>query len=222
MVCPGISTLPRGPAVCLLLLPVYLAIKVCLVNSAAQPQVATATMGGDADVVFLRARYLAIRSQRIHHILAVVDVSPLNTCEEVLRYPELLLRARTGTMAELYRHSSGRVVRSRPIVFRIDDVAPVNEIFLPAGRRDIQALARLEIHPGCQDMHMDALALLRVLTIAGMPVVPHCSPGVTVRLQARPGVLLEAVQHPVDLVRRRLVVRRPGDDRAGEPVLKRQ
>ena len=85
------------------MLKVCLTVKTFLVYSAAQPQVAPTTMRGEADVSFLRTRYLAILSQRIHYTLAVLDASLPDTFVQVLRYPEFCLRARPGAMAELYR-----------------------------------------------------------------------------------------------------------------------
>ena len=58
---------------------------------------------------------------------------------------------------------------------------------------------------------------LLVITFC-VAVVPHRGPGVTIRLQSRPGMPLEAVQDLVDLLRGRLVVRRPGDNRLSESM----
>ena len=57
-------------------------------------------------------------------------------------------------------------------------------MLLPARRGDVEAFARLQVHPGGQDVDVDR---------TGGLVVLHGRPGVAVGLQARPGRLLELV-----------------------------
>ena len=105
-------------------------------------------------------------------------------------------------MSRLLHPRTRRIVRTAPGVL---DVAGFHQRairLLPARRRDVQALARLQVAPRRDHMHVNAAVLL---------AVPHRRPGVAIRRQTRPSGVLELVQHPVDLRVARLVLRRPGD-----------
>ena len=83
------------------------------------------------------------------------------------------------------------------------------EGLFPPRRRDVQALARLQIDPRRE--HMDVDAAFRVPVLDG-------APGVPVRLQPGPGRLLELLEHFPDLPIRRVVLRGPGDHAGGALV----
>ena len=83
------------------------------------------------------------------------------------------------------------------------------EGLFPPRRRDVQALARLQIDPRRE--HMDVDAAFRVPVLDG-------APGVPVRLQPGPGGLLELLEHFPDLPIRRVILRRPGDHAGGARV----
>ena len=109
-------------------------------------------------------------------------------------------------MAGLLRPRPRRVVGPAPAVLVVEGVAQRVEGLLPAGRRDVQALARLQVAPGRKDVHVDAAAVL---------AVQDRRPRVAVRLQPRPRRLLELVENRVDLRVGRPVLLRPRDhDRA--------
>ena len=88
-----------------------------------------------------------------------------------------LRRLQVGAMAGLLRPGPRRVVRAAPAVLMVEGVAQRVEGLLPAGRRDVQAAARLQVAPGGEDVHVDPAAAL---------VVQDRRPGVAVRLQSRP------------------------------------
>ena len=113
-----------------------------------------------------------------------------------------LRRLEVGAVPRLLLPRTRRIVRPAPGVL---DVAGFHQRairLLPARRRDVQALARLQVTPRRHNMHVNAAARL---------AVPNRRPGVAVRRQTGPGRVLELVQHPVDFPVARLVFRRPGD-----------
>ena len=55
-----------------------------------------------------------------------------------------------------------------------------------------------------------------------LAIVPYCGPGIPIRIKTRPGQALELVQHLVNLLRRRIILRRPGNDTGRQPVLEVQ
>ena len=115
-------------------------------------------------------------------------------------------RLDVGAMAGLLRPRPRRVVRPAPAVLVVEGVAQRVQGLLPAGRCDVQALARLQVAPGGQDVHVDAAAVL---------AVQDRRPRVAVRHQSRPRRLLELVEHGIDLRVGRPVFRRLRDhDRA--------
>ena len=113
-----------------------------------------------------------------------------------------LRRLEVGAVPRLLLPRTRRIVRPAPGVL---DVAGFHQRairLLPARRRDVQALARLQVTPRRHNMHVNAAPRL---------AVPNRRPGVAVRRQAGPGRVLELVEYPVDLLVARLVLRRPGD-----------
>ncbi|MCY4025058.1 MAG: hypothetical protein OXH75_01935 [Acidobacteria bacterium] len=108
---------------------------------------------------------------------------------------------------------SGRVVGPAPAVLEVEGVAQRAERLLPAGRRDVEALAGLQVAAGREDVHVDAAAPLAVL---------DRRPAVTVRLETGPGGLLELVEDGLDLRLGRPVLRRPRDHAGGVLVLELQ
>ena len=108
-----------------------------------------------------------------------------------------------GPMAGLHVTRPLRIVRTAPPVLMVLPVPQSVERLLPAGSRDIQALAGLKIATRRQDMHVN--------TPARFVVLDRC-PGVAVRFEARPGGFLELVHHAANLCLARVVLRCPGDD----------
>ncbi len=84
---------------------------------------------------------------------------------------------------------------------------------LPSRRRDVQALARLQITPRRQHMHVYAASRLPM---------QHRRPGVALLFEPRPGRALELVQRLLDLVLAGIVLWRPGDHPRGVAVLELQ
>ena len=115
-----------------------------------------------------------------------------------------------GPMAGLHVPRPLRIVRAAPAVFMVLPVPQCIKRLLPAGCRDIQALAGLKIAARRQDMHVD--------TTARFAVLDRC-PGVAIRFEPRPGGFLELVHHASDLRIARVVLRCPGDDARGVLVL---
>ena len=111
-------------------------------------------------------------------------------------------RLDVGSMARSLRPRPRRVVRAAPAVLVVEGVAKRIERPLPAGGRDIEAAARLEVALRGEDVRVDAAAAL---------AVQHRRPRVAVRLQSRPRDLLELVQDGFDLLAGGLVLRRPRD-----------
>ena len=120
----------------------------------------------------------------------------------VLKSGPQLCRFDIGAVAGLLCPGARRVVRPAPAVVVVEGVAQRVEGLLPAGRRDVEAAAGFEIALRRDDVHVHPAALLAVL---------DRSPRVAVRLQSRPGRLLELVDDRLDLRVGRLVLRRPGD-----------
>ena len=113
-----------------------------------------------------------------------------------------------GSMARLLRPGALRVVRAAPAVLVVEGVAQRIEGPLPAGRRDVEAPARIEVALRGEDVRVDAAAAL---------TVQHRRPRVAIRLQSRPRRLLELVEDGFDLLFGRPVLRRPRDH--DRPVL---
>ena len=115
-----------------------------------------------------------------------------------------------GAVSGLLRPGAGRVVGPAPAVLVVEAVAQRVEGLLPARRRDVEALARLQVAAGGEDVHMDAAAALAVL---------DRRPRVAVGLEPGPGRPLELVEHGLDLRAGRPVLGRPGDHAGGVLVL---
>ena len=113
-----------------------------------------------------------------------------------------LRRLDVGAVAGLLRPRPRRVVGPAPAVLVVEGVAQRVEGLLPAGRRDVQAPACLQVALRGEHVRVDAAALL---------AVHHRSPRVAVRLESRPGGLLELVDDRSDLRVGRPVLRRPCD-----------
>ena len=122
-------------------------------------------------------------------------------------------RLDVGAVAGLMRPRPRRVVRPAPTVLVVEGVAQRVVSLLPAGRRDVEALARLQVAPGGQHVHVDPAALL---------AVQDRRPRVAVRLQSRPGRLLELVEDRFDLRVGRPVFRGPRDHGGAVLVLELQ
>ena len=118
-----------------------------------------------------------------------------------------------GAVSWLLRPGALRVVGPAPAVLVVEAVAQRGEGLLPAGRRDVEAAARLQVAPCGEDMHVHPAAALAVL---------DGRPRVAVGLEPRPGRVLELVEDGVDLRIGRLVFRRPGDHARGVLVLELQ
>ena len=118
-----------------------------------------------------------------------------------------------GAMAGLLRPGPRRVVGPAPAVLVVEGVAQRAVGLLPAGRRDVEALARLEVAPGGEDVNVHAAAALAVL---------DRRPRVAVRFEPGPGHLLELVEDGCDLRVGRPVLRRPCDHAGRVLVLELQ
>ena len=116
-------------------------------------------------------------------------------------------RLDVGHVARPLRPGPRRVVRAAPAVLMVEGVAQRIEGPLPAGRRDVQAPARLEVALRGEDVRVDAAPAL---------AVKNRRPRVAVRLQPRPRRLLELVEDGFDLLIGGPVLRRPRDH--GRPV----
>ena len=115
-----------------------------------------------------------------------------------------------GAVSRVLRPGPRRIVRTAPAVLVVERVAQRVEGPLPAGRRDVQAPARLQVALRGQHMRVDAAAAL---------AVQDRRPCVAVRLQSRPRRLLELVEDGFDLLIGRPVVGRPSDHARPVPPL---
>lgn len=97
-----------------------------------------------------------------------------------------------------------RVVRTRPSIPIVVEVAQGVERFLPARRCDVDHFAGLQLDPREKEVH--------VTTAVRIVVSDGCPQPAARWVQARVGQPFDTVEHLVDLRRRRLVFRRPGDD----------
>ena len=131
----------------------------------------------------------------------------------VLEAGPQLRRLQVGAMPGLVRPGARRVVRTAPAVLVVEGVAQRAEGLLPAGRCDVQAAAGLQVAPRGEDVHVDPVAVL---------AVQDRRPCVAVRLQSRPGCLLELVEDGPDLRVGGPVLRRPRDHDRGVLVLELQ
>ena len=115
----------------------------------------------------------------------------------LMRDPRPQLRRRdVGAVPRLLLPRPRRVIRTAPAVL---DVARLDQRaigLLPARRRDVEALARLQVAPRGEHMHVHAAVGI---------AVPHRRPRIAIRGQPGPGGLLDLVEHPVDVLVARLV-----------------
>ena len=97
------------------------------------------------------------------------------------------------------------LLRARPPVFEVVQVLQCPGAPLPARRRRVENVAALQIDTGDQAMHVHATVFV---------VMPDRRPAPApgwVEARVHPG--LEIVEYRVDLLWRRLILRRPGEDR---------
>ena len=193
-----------------------------LVQRSFQSQPFPALRVADGEVVLPLTGHLeACLLQEGDDIGAVLHPTALDPLQEVI--PDQLPRAgfhfeagsqprrvHVGAMARLLRLGPRRVVGTAPAVLVVEGVPQCVERLPPAGGRDVQAAARLEVAAGGEDVHVHAVAVL--------PVQDR-RPGVAVGLQPRPCRLLELVEDGPDLGVGGLVIRRPRDDERGVLVL---
>ena len=111
-------------------------------------------------------------------------------------------RLEIGTVPRLLIPGARRIVRAAPAVLEVAGLDERAIGLLPARRRDVEALARLQVAPRGEHMHVHAAIGRAVL---------HRRPRVAIRRQPGPGGLLELVEHPVNVLVARLILRRPGD-----------
>ena len=124
-----------------------------------------------------------------------------------------LCRLDVGVVPRLLQPGACRIVRAAPTVVEVTGLDQRAIGLLPAGRRDVEALARLQVAPRGEHMHVHAAIGRAVL---------HRRPGVAIRGQPGPSALLDLVEHPVDVLGARLVLRRPGDHARGVFVVELQ
>ena len=193
-----------------------------LVQRSFQPPAVPTLRIDNRYVVLARARHLIARLlQGGDHAGPVLRQAALDALHQVLLDhvtgiglalgpgPQLR-RLDVGAMPRLLHPRTRRIVRTAPGVLEVAGVHQRAIRLLPAGRRDVQARARLQVTPRRDHMHVNPAPRL---------AVPHRRPRVAVRRQTGPGRVLELVEHPVDLPVARLVLRRPGDHRRRVLVL---
>ena len=122
-------------------------------------------------------------------------------------------RVDVGPVSRLVGPGPRRVVGPAPAVLVVEGVAQRAEGLLPAGRRDVEAPAGLQVAAGREDVHVDPAAALAVL---------DRRPRVAVRFESGPRRLLELVEHGLDLGVGRVVPGRPRDHAGGVLVLELQ
>ena len=122
-------------------------------------------------------------------------------------------RLDVGAVAGLVLPLAVRVVGAGPAVLVVEGVAQRVERLLPPGRRDVQAAAGLQVAACGEDVNVHSVAVF---------AVQDRRPGVAVRLQSRPGGLLELVEDGPDLRVGRPVLWRPRDHARGVPALELQ
>ena len=196
-----------------------------LVQRSFQPPPLSAVRIAGGDVVLALARHLeADRLQGGNHVGAAAHRAVLDALHQVvadqlawvsfvLEASPQLRRLDVGAMARLLRPGPRRVVRAAPPVLVVEGVAQGVEGLLPAGRRDVQAAARLQVALRGEDVRVDAAAAL---------AVQDRRPRVAVRLEPRPGRLFEGIHDRADLRVGRSVVRCPGNHARGVLVLESQ
>jgi len=188
------------------------------------PPLSVLRIAGGQVVLALAGHLEAGLLQRGDHVGAALHHAVLDPLQEVVA--DQLARAGfhfqagpqprrldVGAVAGLLRLGPRRVVGASPAVLVVEGVAQRAEGLLPAGGRDVQAAARLQVVACGEDVHVDPGAVL---------AVQDRGPGVAVRLQPGPGRLLELVEDGPDLRIARSVLRRPRDHARGELALELQ
>ena len=159
-----------------------------------------------------------------HNVGATADDAVLDALHQVVpdqlsrvgldRQPGAQVRGvDVGSVAGLLRPRPRRVVGPAPAVLVVEGVAQRAEGLLPAGRRDVETIARFEVAAGGEHVHVHASAALAVLD--------RC-PRVAVRFESGPRRLLELVKDRFDLRVGRPVLGRPRDHAGGVLVLELQ
>ena len=157
-------------------------MELSLINAPFEPPFRPALGIGGRDVVFPLARHRKARlGQNGDDAGPIFDHAPLNRCGQVgvqllagMLGGQALAQGRSllvGRIARLKVPLPLRIVRPRPAVFGILPVSQRVIIPLPARRRDVQAFAGLQIHPGGQEVDVHSPLWLVVL---------HGCPGVAV------------------------------------------
>ena len=111
-------------------------------------------------------------------------------------------RLDVGAVPRLLVPRPRRVIRAAPALVEVQGLDQGVVGLLPARRRDVEALAGLQVAPRGEHMHVHAAVGRAVL---------HRRPRVAILGQPGPGGLLELVEHPVDVVVAWPVLRGPGD-----------
>ena len=122
-------------------------------------------------------------------------------------------RVEVGAVPRLLLPGPRRVIGTAPTLVEVTGLDQGVVGLLPARRRDVEALARLQVAPRGEHMH--------VYAASGRAVLHRC-PGVAIRGQPGPGGLLDLIEHPVDVPVARPVLRRPGDHARGVFVVELQ
>ena len=135
---------------------------------------------------------------------ALQQVVPDRRARVVLaRDPRPQLRClAVGAVPRLLLPGARRVVRAAPALVEVQGLDQGVVGLLPARRRDVKALAGLQVAPRGEHMHVYAAVGRAVL---------HRRPRVAIRGQPGPSGLLELVEHPVDVLGAWPVLRGPGD-----------
>ena len=197
-------------------------LEVSFIQFSLQPPPLAAGGIAGGDVVLSLARHLQPHVlQRGDHVGAALYRAVLDALHEVVADQRARVRLvfesgpqsrclDVGHVARPLRPGARRVVRTAPAVLVVEGVAKRGEGLLPAGGRDVQAPARLEVALRGEDVRVDAAPAL---------AVEDRRPRVAVRLQPRPGRLLELVEDGFDLLAGRPVLRRPRDHGGRVPAL---
>ena len=173
-------------------------------------------------VLALPRHVVAPLIERRHHTGAVLHPTGRHELQQV--HPDLLPHARLDlipgpahrpSLIRQMRRRPGRprprrVVRTAPAMLVVERVAERVVRPLPPGRRNVQAQARRQVAPRCEEVHVNTAVIVPV---------KHHRPRVAVRVEARPGGLFELVDEPLDLGLGRRVLRRPSAHPRRVPVL---
>ena len=149
-------------------------VEVMLVQRSLRPPPLPALRGAGGYVVLALARHVESRVfEGGDDIGAVAHATVLDALHQVvsdhlarvglhLQAGSQIRRPDVGAVARLLHPRPRRVVGPAPAVLVAEGVTQRVEGLLPAGRRDVQAAARLQVAPCCEDVHMDPAAVLAV------------------------------------------------------------